>query len=295
MATTGLTPLLHAFLNANYQYVFLSDLNHAIDMLRHIFEVSGDIDDFGTWRWRRLRISFSCFSELTNWLWDHVMSNFSGSELLTFQTAIFRSVVQDLGEDIHWHRACTTLRTLAPKMAKSNLLLDEILTGNIDALECLWASSRDIENESQKSGSRYIALLRSLSVDFKRSIESGLEKLYGRTLQDVRGGVLDRKILFYQDDGQAWVLRWEWILNEETPGYNLLSEFPSMTFDGTRYSYDSDWPFFTPNRNLPDDDHNREGPKWDARRARRLAKTARKELARTGQKRPRSRMPGAWI
>jgi hypothetical protein len=209
---------------------------------------------------------------------------------------IFRKLVTLMSRDMLWDNTYTTLRTLAPKMTKSNLLLDEILMGNMYALVFLWDRLPDDENESQESGSRYIALLKSLGVDFKRSIEAELGKFPGRILPSHRGmNILDQKILFYQNEEQDWILRWEWVLDEEAPGSLLLLEFPKMTFDVCNlWSYD-DWPFFTPSPKPPLDDYYQRGPKWDARRARRLAKTARKELARTGQKRPRSRMPGAWI
>jgi hypothetical protein len=208
---------------------------------------------------------------------------------------IFKDIVQNIENGSLWGATHTTLRTLAPKMAKSTLLLDEILMGNIDVSVHLWRGSLYKESESHEPGSRYTALLRSLGVDFKRSIEAELERLPGGILQPGMSRVLARKILFYQNDEQAWVLRCEWVLDEEAPGYLLLSEFPSMTFDGTCYSYDSDWPFFSFHWILLHADRYQLGPKWDARRARRLAKAARKELARAGQKRPRSRMPGAWI
>jgi hypothetical protein len=223
------------------------------------------------------------------------MSNFSGPELLTFQAIIFRDIVTCLNS----YRSAdtyTNMQILVPKMAKSNLLLDNILMGNIDALVHLWSWAMRDDTESQKLGSRYIYLLSSLSVDFKRSIEAELEKLPGRTLQDKRFEGPDRKILFYQDDEQDWVLRWEWKLNEEAPGYNLLSEFPRMTFDKQDSIYSCGRPSFKKAiRYLFDNDADKQEPKWGARLARRLAKSARKELVRTGQKRPRSRMPGAWI
>jgi hypothetical protein len=269
-----------------------SDCGERIDTIRYLLEVSSDIDDFDTRSWRSsIRLRFSS-TQMINWFWDHIMSNFSGSELLTLQIMMFRASVRALA----WNVVSDTgLRNLVPRMAKSNLLLDEILMGNIDTLALPWNDFELLENESQKLGDRYIALLKSLGVDFKRSIEAELEKLPGRILQGEQEGMLDRRILFHQDDGQAWVLRWEWILNEDAPRYTLLSEFPSMTVDRRGTQHYLPWPFFLPNGIPSRDDRYQEGPKWDARRARRLAKTARKERARTGQKRPRSRMPGAWI
>jgi hypothetical protein len=291
LTLNGRTPLWLAFRDAGPLSPFKSDRHLSIDTLRYLFEISSGIDDFDTRRWGELRLSISASTRITNWFWDYITSNFSGSELLTLQIMIFRDIIQNIENDILWDDIDTTLRTLAPKMAKSTLLLDEILMGNIDTLANLWRGSLYKEAESHEPGSRYIALLRSLGVDFQRSIEAELERLPGRIVQ---GMSINRKILFYQNDEHAWVLRWEWILDEEA-GYLLLSEFPSMTFDGTRYSYDPDWPFFSFHWSLPRADRYQLGPKWDARRARRLAKTARKELARTGQKRPRSRMPGAWV
>jgi hypothetical protein len=294
LTLTGHTPLFKIFDSISLYKQTTSAFNAGIDTIQGLLEISRDSEDFENHLWRDLKLYIAESPQKTNWLWDHVMSNFSGSELLTFQVMIFKDIVRYLdytsGGDIY-----TILQIQAPKMAKSNLLLGEILMGNIDALVHLWDWSFPFGTESQKSGSRYIALLKSLGVDFKRSVEAELEELPGRILQDSRGMILDRKILFYQDAEQAWVLRWEWILDEEAPGYILLSKFPSVTFDEERCSYGFVWPFFEAHSHLPVDDHNREGPKWDARLARRLAKTARKELARTGQKRPRSRMPGAWI
>jgi hypothetical protein len=263
--------------------------------MRYLFEISSEIDDFDNREWRDLIPSNSSSTQITNWFWDHIMNNFSGSELLAFQAMIFKDIVQSIDNDSFWDGTYTTLGTLAPKMARSNLLLDEILMGNIDALVSLWDWLPYYEKETQKSGSRYITFLMSLGIDFKRSIEAELQKLPGGILQDRFQQVIDRKILFYQDEQQAWILRWEWVLDEEVPGYDLLLEFPLMTFDGCNPLSNAGWPFFTPNWDLSNDDRYQSGPKWDARRARRLAKTARKELARTGQKRPRSRMPGAWI
>jgi hypothetical protein len=285
MEPTGLTPLFFAFVSTGVGTKVKADRKDSIDAMRYLLEVSRDIDDFDTWRWRHLDLYISDSTPNTNWFWDHAMGNFSGSELLVFQAMIFRDIVRNSRSDY---------QVLVPKMAKSSLLLENILGGNIDAFSHLWHAHDS--TESQKLGSRYIALLKSLGVDFKRSIEAELGKFPGRILPSHRGmNILDQKILFYQNEEQDWILRWEWVLDEEAPGSLLLLEFPKMTFDVCNlWSYD-DWPFFTPSPKPPLDDYYQRGPKWDARRARRLAKTARKELARTGQKRPRSRMPGAWI
>jgi hypothetical protein len=263
--------------------------------MRYLFEVSSDIDDFDNCKWRYLSLLIPRSTQITNWFWDHITSNFSGSELRTLQTMVFRNIVENLNNGFQWGLVYKTLQILTPKMAKANLLLDEILMGNIDALPNLWGSCVH-ETKGQKSGSRYISLLRSLGVDFKRSIEAELGKLPGRILPNHRRmNILDQKILFYQNEEQDWILRWEWILDEEAPGYELLLEFPLMTVDRRGIQHDLPWPFFLPNGILSRDGRYQEGPEWDARLARRLAKTARKERARTGQKRPRSRMPGAWI
>jgi hypothetical protein len=292
-----MTPLLYAFDSVTFFKRIISQCNTSTDSIQDFLEISCDSEDFETHHWKDHPLYIADSPQITNWLWDHVMSNFSGPELLTFQTMIFRDIVRNVDSDIFWGDIFTTVRILSPKMAKSNLLLEEILMGNIDALVHIWYQSLYDETKSQESGSRYIALLRSLSVDFKHSIEAMLEKLPGRILQGISVGSLDRKILFYQDDEQDWVLRWEWVLDEEAPGYTLLSEFPSMTFGGHRSTYHFGWPLLTLDWGLLDDDVDDgfQGLKWDVRRARRLAKTACKELARTGQKRRRSSMSGAWV
>jgi hypothetical protein len=303
-----LTPLYLAFASVPQYDGTTSQRSAMVDTLQSLLKFSCDSEDFETNRFRDIRLSTADTCQITDWLWDHVTSNFSGSELLTFQAMIFRDFVKLMSRYMLWDNTYTTLRTLAPKMAKSNLLLDEILMGNMDALVSLWDKFPNDRNESQESGSRYIALLKTWGVDFKRSIENELGKLPGRTLPDHRRvNSLDRKILFYQNEEQDWILRWEWTLDEEAPGYELLLEFPLITVDDHGIQdkplwpfFTSDdslfWPFFVPcNRIVLFKDFFQLGPKWNARCARRLAKTARKERARTGQKRQRSRMPGAWI
>jgi hypothetical protein len=292
LTLNGHTPLSNSFVFISLYKQSTSAFNAGNDTIQGLLEISRDSEDFENHLWRDLKLYIAESPQETNWLWDYVMSNFSGSELLTFQVMIFRDIVSHLdytsGGDI-----CTTLQILVPKMAKSNLLLGEISRGNTDALVHLWHRPLPFGTESQISGSKYTALLKSLGVDFKRSIEAELEKLPGRLLQPDRLTALARRILFHQDDEQAWVLRWEWVLDEEAPGYLLLLESPHMTYDGFGGLFCTLlWPF-SKSRWFKVSDQ--EGPKWDARRTRRLAKTACKELARTGQKRPRSRMPGAWI
>jgi hypothetical protein len=195
---TQRTPLLSAFSSVSCHTHTTSERSAITDIIQSLLEISRDSEDFETHLWRDLRLYIADSPQITNWLWDHVMSNSSGSELLTFQAIIFRDIVTCLNS----YRSAdtyTNMQILVPKMAKSNLLLDNILMGNIDALVHLWSWAMRDDTESQKLGSRYIDLLSSLSVDFKRSIEAELKKLPGRTLQDKRFEGPDRKILFYQD------------------------------------------------------------------------------------------------
>ena len=259
--------------------------------MRGLLETSRDTEDFETQKWIGMPLLVANRSRMTNWLWDYITTNYSGSELATLQVIIFRDFTQYIAKDGEIDKLSATLQLLVPKMAKPKLLLDGIALGNIGALESVWDALYAVEDLSQKIGSCYMALLTSLGVDVKHSIEAELEKLPGWILQDKGGILLDRKVLFYQNEEQEWVLRWEWVLDKEAFGHDLCSEFPQITL----CSFGSDWPFHDHYWDLPYDDRHHEGPNWDARYARRIANTTRKELARTGQKRTRSKMPGAWI
>lgn len=359
---SGTTPLLEAFENYFLDRQTPEGRGAGFDTLRFLFESPHIVDDFGTGKWAHSQRAYvqhlwiAASPQVAGWLWDHATNNYSGSELLTLQIMIFKDVLFTFDYPWEDERVDATLKILIPKFTMANCrLLDEISLGNIGALKLLYKSYQD-ERLSQDKGQKYIALLTSLGIDFESSILTELEKLPGGIIGDYYPTEWKQKALFYQDEEQNWVLRWEWKLDEGAPMYDLFSEFPRMT---THKYHALGWPFCTPNwsridfdfdaflETLPEpvtcglDDSDTEldsdaffgsspesegfrtafdqqeddsfwpphgeytlpDPQWEwrdepvlqARLARRIDKKSRKDFARSGHKRPRSRMPGSWV
>jgi hypothetical protein len=96
---------------------------------------------------------------------------------------------------------------------------------------------------------------------------------------------MQRRVIFERSECGDWILKWVWIHDTSAPGYLLVSEYISLGADAW---FQSSWPFVSVENYYRDQnlEHLRFG--------RRLADKARKERARTGQKRAKSRMPGSW-
>jgi hypothetical protein len=288
----GKTPLFHAFGYMCTRSDNPTECDKIIGTLRNLLESPDNIDDFEDNEWDGIALLVAGSYQITSWLWDHATNTYSGPELLAFQTILYRDILNGLCRSNHKEEVDTTLQLMTPKFLLPSCLLSwEIWSGNIGALNQVYRFSRD-EHSSQEEGSRYIAFLTSLGTDAESSIRAELEQLPGQILVNPISSRLDRRVIFYQDDEQNWVLRWEWVLDQEATAYDLLSEFCYITFSGKDTW---NWPFHEYDWGLSPGDRYRVGRKWDERYARRLANTIRKELARTGQKRPRCRMPGAWI
>ncbi|CAO2647786.1 Nn.00g087080.m01.CDS01 [Neocucurbitaria sp. VM-36] len=94
-----------------------------------------------------------------------------------------------------------------------------------------------------------------------------------------------KRIIFERSCNGGWLLGWNWIHDPQAPGYLVVSEFSVL--GGRDWYYNGDvgvglkYPWMSSLIST-------------TRFNRRMATQARKERARTGQKRPKRRMPGAW-
>lgn len=104
-----------------------------------------------------------------------------------------------------------------------------------------------------------------------------------------------KKAVFYHHSEKGWILRCEYIFDKGDPSSPFMAEFFAMTADADDGDV-CEWPFDYIDWKLPTlEERFKEGLKWESCYDRREARKARKELIRSGQKRRRDVMPGAWV
>lgn len=171
--------------------------------------------------------------------------------------------------------------------------------------------------ESHLVGEAFLELLTSSGLDVEACIRMELEEHPGGIIEEFYPGP-NRKMIFEKDGSHRASLRWEWAVDPNAPGYDVLTEFAVMALDmhrnsdmdgpsfgrhswtkGTESETDLDhiyWPFIDLKSKEAYFKYSEESanPLQASRLERRLANKARKERARSGQKRVRSKMPGTW-
>jgi hypothetical protein len=224
-----------------------------------------------------------------------------------------------------WHYAATVL--CDPDLLRLRMLLlgtyvaqyrfdksskeDEELTINILALvdeeiKAAWSQGKFtlIKNflrhcnsslDSQRLGGIYLDLLLRLGLDVEACVAKELEYLSESLANPLCPffSWKQQKIVFERLDGHDWCLRWEWILDPREPGYLVVSEHTGLGPDIAEYHADQ-WPFYDGLPLWEEQEILDKRRKTRPRFERRMATKARKERARTGQKKTRSRMPGAY-
>lgn len=141
-------------------------------------------------------------------------------------------------------------------------------------------------------GGDFLEWLSNSGVNVEQFVSNQIANLGSKALLKSLLHHNDRRVVFRALETGEWELGFEWELDEEACGYLLVSEYQSLTVEAR---YGRGWPFFDFN----DGWWPQRYKEWEAKRnvhfQRRMAAKARKERTRSGQKIPRSRMPGAWI
>jgi hypothetical protein len=163
------------------------------------------------------------------------------------------------------------------------------LGGNFKFLNTLFGQTSS-SFDSQVLGAFFLNLLERLNMDVEACMARELDVLTDGVLKP-RSWMEERKAVFEPFDHGGWLLRWIWVFDDSAPGYLLVSEHIGLGPDEYGAWY---WPFFEDPLYFWSQESRYRWAKVEARSTRRLANKARKERARTGQKQPRSRMPGAW-
>lgn len=230
--------------------------------------------------------------ESYQWLWVNAALITSASRIVGFRITLLQRM---LG-----HYAFESLEKLESLTAQISALVDyEMknlwLQGKIATLNWVF-TGLDSQLGSQTTGSAYLNLILRLGFDIETHIAMEIRRLPNGLLGKFPWSP-DRSILFEKLDGH-WILRWEWVLESCQPGYILVSEHVGLGPD-SGYWDEFVWPCCHDVlatfelRKIREKFLDSDEP--TAQFGRRMATKTRKERARTGQKRPRSRMPGAWI
>lgn len=148
------------------------------------------------------------------------------------------------------------------------------------------------EEESFEIGEVWIDCLRHIRVDVDAYMENLFkERPYG-LLTDKTTWVPRRRIVANYAPWRGWVLGWEWVYDEDEPGFSVVSEFNSVAADTICAET---WPFNLRDHLASFIDNERISLKWMKRLGRRMEIKARKELNRSLQRKPRNNMPGTWV
>jgi hypothetical protein len=214
-----------------------------------------------------------------SWLWTNAGLVLYGDDLLSFRCYLLHCFVCKY----QWHHAIWQDDAVTERIV--NLMDEEMiqhyLQGKIALMESLFWRRFASSEESQRVGSAFIDLLTRLGLDVEACINMELEYHPGGLIKSRYSDGVDLRIVFHSLQNGGWILRWTWDLDPLAAGHILVSEHIALGADSF---FPIGWPFSW-YRNSGTD---------DARRERREAAKARKERARTGQKRTKRKMPGTW-
>lgn len=237
-----------------------------------------------------------------DWFWHNISIVFENHDVLTLRYALLQNLMIDIYFlPVYSPEASTRIRHIMDLMTPE--MIQHYVQGEFSLLQPLFRHST-CSLDSHWYGQVLLDLLRALNIDEKACIDAELSHSAGTLLLSSpwQGG--NRKVVFEQLDDQRFLLSWIWDMSSSEPGYLIVSEYMGLGPDSYWYSsvwihgkkpyfFNYCWPFSDAHPDLHGDGYNIKGTPQEKRFERREANKARKERARTGNKRPR-RMPGAW-
>jgi len=218
------------------------------------------------------------------WLWMYAANVLDDVELISFRSKLLKCLVahfpwsRDAEQNNSWHE-------LSCKLTSSEML-QHYTRGEFKLIETLFNNYHS-SFDSWTIGSRFLDLLRRWDLDVEAAVAKELADL-PLLLHNYWNMDVTRKLLFEPLEGGGWRLGWEWNIHPQESGYLLVSEHIALGLDNA-WQFNR-WPFFDKDWVEMDEKITKRQTRFN----RRTANKARKDRARTGQKRARSRMPGAW-
>ncbi|KAH4171142.1 hypothetical protein HBI24_165660 [Parastagonospora nodorum] len=210
------------------------------------------------------------------WLWVNAVFHLYGPELTALRIFLAQTLVSYYSfPDIELHGRVSELlvELMDVEMielygAGGYVLLPDLFT--------LGYSSVD----SEYVGRIFSRLLTRLGMDVETCIRQEIDNFPRYIL--FPHGLSPRRLIFERHQDETSILRWEWDCDTLSIGYLVVNEFSALA------NCADFWPFVTGSGRIA-------RATQVARYERRAATKVRKERAQMGQKRVRSRMPGAWI
>jgi hypothetical protein len=292
----GLRPTLSTYSEISPLYIAThfgicsSPTSDEAETIRLLLHSCDQIDDFEAMNLPLALVPFYFRNSLDTleWMWINAAAVLDCQELLHFRVLILRGMVEHLSYSRGDHEASQCISMIVKLMNAQ--LLEYYLAGNFGLLNFFYGMSHS-SLDSQVIGALFLDLLTRLGLDVEASMNRELELLPDGLLENEYYMYRNRKVVWEALENGAYLLRWIWVLDESAPGYLLVSEHIGLGPDGL---FAIVWPFFEDPTRYYGEGHKKKWTKVKARSIRRLANHARKERTRTGQKLPRSRMPGAW-
>lgn len=218
--------------------------------------------------------------DVIEWLWVNSKEFYpEPSALKDFRTFLLGAMVAYYDIRMSYSQQLITRQIVA---LMDPIMLDGISKGSHTLLAKLFAYDTN-PLCSFELGNTFINLVLKLDLDVQVFMAEEIKAWPEEAVKTEWRG--PKKFIFERHHDQNWILGWEWSFDQQAPGYLVVSEYSVIAGDS--------WCCGAENI-LLDRSHTGLFPISKARFSRRLATHARKERARTGQKRPRSKIPGAW-
>jgi hypothetical protein len=262
-----------------------------IETVRLLLQSCDQVDQFDEDKF--LFYSLPCLvrnpCEKIQWIWFNAAVHIDDHELHNLRLLLLRTIfAQCAATSCRGFEIGHYTETIFRLMVDARMS-EYYLGGNYGFLDIVFGWDLSSLN-SQILGAFYLNLLERLNMDVGGCMVRQLDVLTGGVLKS-HSWAGERKVVFEPLDHGGWLLRWIWVLDGSAPGHCLVSEHIGL---GPDINGAKDWPFFEHPLGSWSQESIDRWAKVEARSTRRLANKARKERARTGQKQPRSRMPGAW-
>jgi hypothetical protein len=298
MTRYGTSPLVSLLISMGLPDHLTSraERQHAqIETLRLLLYRFDQVDDWENSLARDAHFIFSDHLHLVEWFWNHAAVAFDGLELNSLRAKLVQELIASYvtSDDIN-----NTINELLIRLI-DNDVLEMYRTGRFSLLpwRYIWYYHRCWDSV----GTAFLNLISALKLDVAMCMNIELQDYPGGVIWDVAFETVGHQIVLEGCLNDGWVLRCERVCRVGSPGYEVMSAFKALAIDhyDDRFYCPSweclDWPFRDhsaphEDRGQPDQEQRRQMERFN----RRMAAKARKERARNGEKRPRSRMPGAW-
>jgi hypothetical protein len=266
----------------------------AIDTIRVLLYGCDTPDDFGVAD-NCILYSQGLSVHIAEWVWTNAANVVDDSEMIHIKLLLLRNLICSIcyldNHDANLVYSTHDVVGLAVKLMDVDVtesylkgeitLIDELFTFNTSSLT------------SAALGDHYIEFLTRVGLEVEACIKMELASLFEDSFHISYGDGLSRNFILERRDEDKLSLRWIRVLDPDSSGFILLSEHAALTCESGWYI--RHWPFSeTIHERLRNKNSQQIIAQLEARFDKCAANKARKERARTGQKRLKSKMPGAW-